>query len=823
MNAYERIFQSLEVAVLILLLTVVLNFILFNAKEVEAEDKMNTWILTTDSFVDYTRVYLGNGYISTQVPIEGNGWAGFKPVNCYIAGVYNQSDPKRVTHTAIVPRWSALIYDNGYHKFSVDSGGTIKPYRQELDLRDGYIRTTCTWEDRDRVTDLDITIFVSRDDAHRAVIKYSLVPRFTGTVRIINVLDGSASPDLEAIESGSDAEGQLIWLETETGESQIDIVEASILASSSGVKFEDVEYEADKSGKITWQRISFPVVADEKYTFYKYVSVYTSLDSRDPLEEARESVLVSADIGYEACFEKHRAAWHNIWETDIEIEGDTELQKMIHSQIFFLLNSIRAGWDWSIAPMGISSSGFNGHIFWDAETWMYPPLLLMHPELAESMLRYRYNTLSGAQQKAKENGYEGAMFAWESASTGVETTPKWADTGEYEHHITGDVALAQWQYYLVTLDKEWLERYGYPIIYETAKYWVSRVIYNSEADRYEVRGVICADEYSGVVDNNVFTNAVAQRNLYIAIEVCKLLDKPYPNEWKTIADKMFFPFDKVGQKYLEFEDYAGQRIKQADTNLLTYPLEFPMSEDVKANDLDYYTKVFDVNGPAMSSSIYSIVSAELGRREGAYEYYVRSYKPNVKLPFYAFSETPINNNFCFLTGIGGSLQSLIYGFTGLRIHKKGLAFTPFLPEEWDQLKLKNFKFRGASYDIVVKKGDGGSFTKSCDNLALSLEADDYRLTPRGKLHLILSLANEGDTALREGKFELRLPEGWEIERAQNSEFKELKAGDTISADFEIAVGEEIEGDFSYIAGLLLCQREGKRIEDEIGFEVRIEK
>ena len=167
--------------------------------------------------------------------------------------------------------------------------------------------------------------------------------------------------------------------------------------------------------------------------------------------------------------------------------------------------------------MGLSGLGYNGHVFWDADLWMFPALLVLHPEMAKSMIEYRYERLDAARKNAFSHGYKGAMFPWESAGSGVEETPVWALSGPFEHHITACVGLAAWNYYCVTQDKEWLKEKGWPIISATADFWASRVERNGPG-HYDIKNVVAADEWAENVDNNAFTNGAAKVLLQHATE-----------------------------------------------------------------------------------------------------------------------------------------------------------------------------------------------------------------------------------------------------------------------------------------------------------------
>jgi trehalose/maltose hydrolase-like predicted phosphorylase len=204
--------------------------------------------------------------------------------------------------------------------------------------------------------------------------------------------------------------------------------------------------------------------------------------------------------------------------------------------LFYLLGSARAGATWSIPPMGLSNAGYYGHVFWDADTWMFPALLLAHPDVARSMVMFRYRTLEAAKRNARANGFRGAMYPWESDELGEETTPRFASQNAHsEIHVTGDVGLAQWQYYQATGDSAWLARYGYRVIRETAEFWVSRAACDTAARRCDIRNVVSVDEGMVGVTNDAYTNAVARRNLQAAAAASRVLGRRPSRKWEEVA------------------------------------------------------------------------------------------------------------------------------------------------------------------------------------------------------------------------------------------------------------------------------------------------
>jgi len=447
------------------------------------------------------------------------------------------------------------------------------------------------------------------------------------------------------------------------------------------------------------QKFTQQIGAGSTFRFALIGSSLSSAHVADPLSEAQRLTATAWFDGIDELIQKHEEAWADLWKSDIVIAGDDATQRSVRSMIYHLYSFIRAGSRLSISPMGLSRDimGYNGHVFWDAETWMYPPLLLLHPELARSMLDYRYDRLPAAKQNAFANGYRGALYPWESAGSGGEDTPLCCLS--IEIHINADIGIAAWQYYLVTKDREWLRDRGYPIIEATADFWASRVT-RHQSGAFNINHVLAADEYSGAVDDNAFTNAAARQNLLDAIAAAQALGlKPNP-DWQFVHDRipiLKFP-DGVTR---EFATYHGQTVKQADVNMLAYPLHEITDTGAIRRDLDYYAPRVDPNGPAMTKSVLAILHERMGDAAKAIELFHRGYQLNERPPFGSLSETANNANPYFATAAGGLLQTMLFGFGGLDISDHGLIQKPSkLPEGWKSLTLTGI---GADHhDYVVR-------------------------------------------------------------------------------------------------------------------------
>ncbi|CAF2922839.1 unnamed protein product [Rotaria sp. Silwood2] len=420
----------------------------------------------------------------------------------------------------------------------------------------------------------------------------------------------------------------------------------------------------------------------------------------------------------------HASLWNQVWLNGrIDIRDDVELQRQVNSALYYILSSLpplstrsEHKQFYGLSPGSLSRGGrlgedYGGHSFWDTETWMYPSILLFYPTLAKEILSYRIALRDAATYNADLFGYEGWRYPWESARTGIDVTPDCCpEVRLYQMHITGDIAFSARQYIAATRDQSWLKtEMGGDLIYETARFWASRTVYNSDRNQYEILMVLPPDEDAQPFKNNsVFTNAVASLSIQLANQVSCITEKPVPQLWLDIANNLYFPFDNVTQIHLEYENFNPKNatIKQADVVLLGFPLMWPMSKEVRRNDLLTYERLTRDDGPAMTWSMHAIGHLELNDFELAEELFRRSYETYVRPPFNVWTEArsgvgAVN----FITGAGGFLQAVLFGYGGLRLTLNELEIMPpsRLPNRSTQLVFHGLKYNGATLDLTIEK------------------------------------------------------------------------------------------------------------------------
>jgi protein-glucosylgalactosylhydroxylysine glucosidase len=657
----------------------ILQFLIFSFQFSSAQD---AWKITATNIdaKNYYGVTVANGMLGIVSSPEA-----FKVKDVVLAGAYDLYGRGRVSN--FLKSFNLL---NMY--LEVDgrrlSNADATNMQQSLDMKTANFTTSFNYKD---IATISYTYYALRQ------LPYSVLMDITITAKKdINL--GSASvmeaPDVlknvENYYNEIDRPHTTIGLLTSTAKSPTGKL---LMCASNAFIFSETHGSEPRVIHEMWDnnmhlmKFAKKIKAGESYRYSIVGSSITSAHHDDPLNEAERLTIFAKLQGRDRLIEMHNNAWNDLWKSDIIIEGDAQSQQDVHSMLYHLYSFVREGSANSPSPMGLSGLGYNGHVFWDTELWMFPSILQLHPELAKSMIEYRYQRLEAAKRNAFGKGYKGAMFPWESAETGVEETPVWALSGPFEHHITACVGIAAWNYYCVTQDKNWLKEKGWPILKNTADFWASRVERNGPG-KYDIKNVVAADEWAENVDNNAFTNAAAKVNLKCATAAAKILGVDADADWMNVANNI--PILKLPNGVTkEHATYNGEGIKQADVNLLAYPLkEIVDAKQVKI-DLDYYsTRVPNEGTPAMTQAIFALLYSRIGDSEKAFHFFKDAYVPNQNQPFNVIAETKGGTNPYFATGAGGIIQSLLNGFGGLEITPTGITqIKSTLPKQWKKLTL----------------------------------------------------------------------------------------------------------------------------------------
>jgi protein-glucosylgalactosylhydroxylysine glucosidase len=575
--------------------------------------------------------------------------------------------------------------------FNVDGAETntknISSLKQTLDMQRASFTTSFNIQDKAAVT---YTYYALRQLPYTVLMDITVVAKKDIEIEPASVMEApDALRDVQNYYNEIDRPHVVISLLTSTAKSPTGKL---LMCASNTFIFSEPHGQEPRLIHEMWDnnmhllKFKRKLRAGETYRFSIAGSSITSAHDEDPLNEAERLTIFAKLQGTERLIEFHEKAWSEIWKTDIQVTGDEQTQQDIHSMLYHLYSFTREGTTYSLSPMGLSGLGYNGHVFWDADLWMFPALLVLHPEMAKSMIEYRYERLDAARKNAFSHGYKGAMFPWESAASGVEETPVWALSGPFEHHITACVGLAAWNYYCVTQDKVWLREKGWPLLSATADFWASRVERNGPG-HYDIRNVVAADEWAENVDNNAFTNGAAKVLLQHATEAAGILGIKADPDWMVVSDNI--PILQFNGITREHASYQGEGIKQGDVNLLAYPLKLITDPVQIKKDLVYYqSRVPNQGTPAMTQAIFALLYSRLGQGDTAYHFFRDAYIPNLNPPFRVIAETKGGTNPYFATGAGGILQALLMGFGGLDITSSGIVQIPSkLPSGWKKLTI----------------------------------------------------------------------------------------------------------------------------------------
>ena len=621
----------------------------------------------------------------------------FKIKDVVLAGAYDLYGRGRVSNFLRSFNLLNMYMEIDGHRVDAAS---VANFQQVLDMKEASF--TSSFEYGDKAT-VSYTYYALRQLPYTVLMDVQITPHKDINITSANVMEApDALKEVQNYYNEIDRPHVVISLLTSTAKSPTGKL---TMCASNTFLFSEPHGSEPRVIHEMWDnnmhlmKFSRSLKAEQTYRFSIAGSSITSAHHDDPLNEAERSTIYAKLEGRERLIEFHKKAWNKLWQSDIIIEGDEQSQQDIHSMMYHLYSFTREGTSLSPSPMGLSGLGYNGHVFWDTELWMYPAILVLHPEIAKSLVEYRYQRLDAARRNAFGKGYKGAMFPWESAGTGVEETPVWALSGTFEQHITGCVAIAAWNYYCVTQDKDWLREKGYPILKETADFWASRVERNGPG-HFDINNVVAADEWAENVDNNAFTNAAAKANLQYAMLAASLLGEKANADWMEVAKNI--PILKMENGVTrEHAAYNGEGIKQADVNLLSYPLKEVTGDANIRRDLEYYqSRIPDAGTPAMTQAIFALLYSRLGEGEKAYQWFKDAYIPNQVPPFHVISETKGGTNPYFATGAGGVLQSVLMGFGGLEITASGITqLKTSLPKQWRSLTLKGIGPEGKTFMV----------------------------------------------------------------------------------------------------------------------------
>lgn len=716
---------------------------------------------TASHFLDETLFALGNGYIGLRGTHEEGytGPAGTSLDGTYLNGFY-ESEAIHYPEAAYglartnqfmlnVPNAKGIalwIEDECFDLLQ----GTLHGYERVLDFRTGVLRRTLEWTSpQGRRVAIASRRLVSMDDKHVFAIEYDVTPlNFSGKVVLVSSVDGAVK-NLEAGDDprvGSAVSGQsLALVDFEHAPHFSALVQRTansgfLLVSAVQTDLRGVfELAQRRDGQRLEQVYTLAAMQGETIRLCKYGSYHTSRDypEGELMARAKATLSAAAAQGFRALAQRQEQYLADFWrQADVEISGDDALQQGMRFNQFHLLQSAGRDGKTNISAKGVTGEGYEGHYFWDTEIYIFPFFLYSKPEIARKLLEYRHAGLPLARERARQMSHaKGALYPWRTIA-GVECSAYYP-AGTAQYHINADIAYSIKLYMEASGDDAYLLQYGAEIVLETARIWIGLGAYD-RAGRYCINEVTGPDEYTALVNNNYYTNAMARMHLDFAAAIAERLARELPDDyariaalvqleadepaqWRRAARAMHLPYDEALQIHAQDDSFLDKKVwdfantpqenyplllhyhplviyrhqvcKQADVVLALLLLSGEFTQEDKRRDFDYYEKV-TTHDSSLSSCIFSIIAAEVGYHDKAYDYFMETARLDL-------DNTHGNTHYGVHTAaMAGTWMGVAYGFAGMRVVDGRVGFAPTLPKQWNHYRFK-LHLRGCLLQVRV--------------------------------------------------------------------------------------------------------------------------
>lgn len=709
---------------------------------------------------------LGNGYLGLRSATEEKYLGETRDL--LVAGTFDRFSPEEVTELPNAADVTNIEITLNGARFDLTQG-TIREYSRELNIQTGLLTREVVWTSpKGGNFRLKFERMVSLKRLHTIAARVAIISEGDTAITFQSGIDGRVTCD-----------GSQHFTEGETRFYDKKYLQFTPKTIQSGITFvidathkfyidgAEVQPKSDINilRRRMFSKFSLNVEAGQTVVLEKYSNVYTSRDRE--LEDytyhqmqayALKRLQEDELAGFDALLAESADCWkEKVWDrAPITIDGPEFDQLAIRfAQYHMQLMTPAHDNHMNIGAKGLSGEGYKGHTFWDTEIFLLPYFIFNMPEVARSLEEYRYLSLPGAHAKAKHNGYEGAQFPWESAwLDDGEVTPEYMGTdivtgklikvwsGFIEIHITADVAYGVWQYYMCTGDQDFMDKYGYELMLDCAKFWSSR-LEPGEDGKLHINDVVGPDEYKEHVDDNAFTNYLVWWTIGKAIEYSGMLQKENPDlyarldkklglsalreKWAEQQGKIFLnqpnengvlPQDSTYltledidlSKYKSqahvggiYKDYNQEQItkiqvsKQADVMVLFLLLEELFPHQVKLSSWDYYEPRC-LHDSSLSLSTHSVLACDIGDPELGYQMFRKACLIDLDNDNPHSSDAGIH-----AASYGGLWQCVVWGFGGLRMLGGKLRISPNLPQKWNKLSY-TLLWKGQKLAVTVSKG-----------------------------------------------------------------------------------------------------------------------
>lgn len=626
-----------------------------------------------------------------------------------------------------------------------------KAYSRVIDLKNGYSKRSFEYTSASgKIAEITFLRLVSFNI--KELFAQKIKVKYDGEIKLISVMDTDVTnytnPDDPRV--GSEHARLLkvdrACVHDEVMKAEFKTVHSGIeMACGSKHVFKSLDNESVTgnilvTGESDEESKSYSITATGKgaVSLTKYNVYSDGIRSQEPMEIVDGLLDQVSGHSFDELLQMQSDHMDAFWDaSDIQIEGSHEDQLSIRFNMYQLYQSVGRDMYSNISAKGLSGEGYEGHYFWDTEIYVLPTFQLNQNGIAQNLLMYRYNQLPAARERARVLGHKrGVKFPWRTIS-GIECSAYYP-AGTAQYHINGDVAHAFIQHYIFNDDLDFMRDYGAEVLLETAVLWLE--IGHFKDERFLIDAVTGPDEYTAIVNNNYYTNALAKHNLEWASKIHKILAEREPKALKALMDKlnldksdiedmaraaesMYLPHDEtlgidmqddgfLNKKKWDFENtpqdhyplllhyhpltiYRYQVLKQPDTVLAHMLLEEYTDEDTMKKSFDYYESI-TTHDSSLSQCVYGIMASRVGYKDKAYDYFGDSLRLDLE------NTHGNTKDGLHMANLAGTALSMIYGFAGLRISQAGIQLRPWLPKGWESFSFK-VKFRGRTIKVTINK------------------------------------------------------------------------------------------------------------------------
>ncbi len=695
---------------------------------------------------------IGNGAMGQRANFEEH-YSGKTFQGSYIAGVYypdktrvgwwKNGYPEYFAKVLNAPSWIGINVSINGEQLDLFTCKKVENFRRELNMKEGWLsRSFSAILQNNTQVQVETKRFLSLDIDEIGAIEYSIKPiNSDATIKFQSYLDsGITNKDTNWDDKFWDTlqvshENQQAFIQAKTMKTDFHtctFMQSNLFLNDKSIS---IESNVEKSENFVSFSYNHNVAQGEVFTIHKFggYTVDRNHDKNELISAAKKALKAATDLGFNGLLEKQKQAWAHIWEmADIAIEGDVKAQQGIRFNIF-QLNQTYLGKDsrLNIGPKGFTGEKYGGSTYWDTEAYCIPfYMATKDQQVAKSLLEYRYNHLEKAIENAEKLGFKnGAALYPMVTMNGEECHNEWEITFE-EIHRNGAIAFAIYNYHRYTGDYSYIPEKGIEVLIGIARFWQQRATFSTQKNKYVILGVTGPNEYENNVNNNFYTNYLAQWCINYTIENIVKMKSEYASDysrimkktnlsddelsqWKAVADAMYFPYSEAHQVYLQQDGFLDKElitvadldksqrpinqkwswdrilrspyIKQADTLQGLYFFEDQFTTDELKRHFDFY-EPFTVHESSLSPCVHSIQAAKLDRMEQAYTFYLRTSRLDLDDYNHEVHEG------LHITSMAGTWMSVVEGFGGMRVKNDMLSFVPKIPKQWNAYSFKiNFR------------------------------------------------------------------------------------------------------------------------------------